>query len=76
MISKYEKIPLEKTLGTIVAERAVDVICIIVLICIGLIIEFQRISEKLISLTQDTEISVILIYFGAFVILLFIIFFS
>jgi len=72
MISKYEKIPLEKTLGTIVAERAVDVICIIIIISIGLIIEFQRISEKLISLTQDTEISVILIYFSAFVILLFI----
>ena len=72
MISKYEKIPLEKTLGTIVAERAVDVICIIVLICIGLIIEFQRISEKLISLTQDTEISLILIYFGAFLLLLFV----
>ena len=72
MISKYEKIPLEKTLGTIVAERAVDVICIIIIISIGLIIEFQRISEKIISLTQDTEISVILIYFGAFVILLFI----
>ena len=72
MISKYEKIPLEKTLGTIVAERAVDVICIIIIISIGLIIEFQRISEKLISLTQDTEISVILIYFGAFVLLLFI----
>ena len=72
MISKYEKIPLEKTLGTIVAERAVDVICIIIIISIGLIIEFQRISEKLISLTQDTEISVILVYFGAFIILLFI----
>jgi uncharacterized protein (TIRG00374 family) len=72
MISKYEKIPLEKTLGTIVAERAVDVICIIIIISIGLIVEFQRISEKLIYLTQNTEISVILIYFGAFVILLFI----
>ena len=72
MISKYEKIPLEKTLGTIVAERAVDVICIIIIICIGLIIEFQRISDKLIFLIQDTEISVILIYFGAFVLILFI----
>ncbi len=72
MISKYEKIPLEKTLGTIVAERAVDVICIIIIISIGLIIEFQRISEKLISLTQDTEISTILIYFVAFVLLLFV----
>jgi len=71
MISKYEKIPLEKTLGTIVAERAVDVICIIVIICIGLIFEFERISDKLISLTQNTEISTILICFGAFILLLF-----
>ena len=72
MISKYEKIPLEKTLGTIVAERAVDVICIIVIIFIGLIIEFRRISDKLAFLFQDSEISVILIYFGAFVLMLFI----
>ncbi len=72
MISKYEKIPLEKTLGTIVAERAVDVICIIVIICIGLIIEFQKISEELINLTQNTEISTILIYVVAIFLLLFI----
>ena len=72
MISKYEKIPLEKTLGTIVAERAVDVICIFIIICVGLIIEFQRISDKLIFLIKDTEISVILIYLGAFVLILFI----
>lgn len=72
MISKYEKIPLEKTLGTIVAERAVDVICIIAIICIGLIIEFQKISEKLISLTQNTKISIILVYSGALFLLLFI----
>tara|TARA_B100000401_G_scaffold388701_1_gene294010 strand:- start:217 stop:1167 length:951 start_codon:yes stop_codon:yes gene_type:complete len=72
MISKYERIPLEKTLGTIVAERAVDVICIISIICIGLIIEFQRISHKLISLTKDVKISVILIYIGALVLSLFV----
>ena len=72
MISKYEKIPLEKTLGTIVAERAVDVICIIVIICIGLIIEFQKISEELIKLTQNTEISTILIYVFAIFLLFFI----
>ena len=72
MISKYEKIPLEKTLGTIVAERAVDVICIIVIICIGLIIEFQKISEELINLTQNKEISTILIYVVAVFLLLFI----
>ena len=47
MISKYENIPLEKTLGTIVAERAIDVLCILIIIFIGLIVEFERISEKL-----------------------------
>jgi len=72
MISKYENIPLEKTLGTIVAERAVDVICILIIICIGLTIEFQRISEKFILLISDKEISIIFIYLGSISSILFI----
>ena len=72
MISKYENIPLEKTLGTIVAERAVDVICILIIICIGLTIEFQRISEKFILLISDKEISIIFIYLGSMSSILFI----
>ena len=62
MISKYEKIPLDKTIGTIVAERAIDVVCILIIIGIGLIIEFQKITEKLISLIEGQELSTILIY--------------
>ena len=72
MISKYEKIPLDKTLGTIVAERAVDVICILIIIAIGLIFEFNRISEKLISLIENTEISVIIFYVGVIILILFV----
>ena len=72
MISKYENIPLEKTLGTIVAERAVDVFCILIIICIGLTIEFQRISEKFILLISDKEISIIFIYLGSISSILFI----
>lgn len=72
MISKYENIPIEKTLGTIVAERAVDVICILIIICIGLTIEFQRISEKFILLISDKEISIIFIYLGSISSILFI----
>ena len=72
MISKYEKIPLDKTLGTIVAERAVDVICILTIIAIGLIFEFNRISEKLIYLIENTEISVIIIYVGIVILILFV----
>ena len=72
MISKYEKIPLDKTLGTIVAERAVDVICILTIIATGLIFEFNRISEKLISLIENTKISVIIIYVGVIILILFV----
>ena len=72
MISKYEKIPLDKTLGTIVAERAVDVICILIIIATGLIFEFNRISEKLISLIENTEISVVIIYVGVIILILFV----
>lgn len=72
MISKYEKIPLDKTLGTIVAERAVDVICILTIIATGLIFEFNRISDKLISLIENTEISVIIIYVGVIILILFV----
>ena len=72
MISKYEKIPLDKTLGTIVAERAVDVICILTIIATGLIFEFNRISEKLISVIDNTAISVIIIYVGVIILILFV----
>ncbi len=72
MISKYEKIPLDKTLGTIVAERAVDVICILTIIATGLIFEFNRISEKLIALIENTEISVVIIYVGVIILILFV----
>ena len=61
LISKYEKIPLNKTLGTIVAERAIDVICILIIIGIGLIIEFQKISDKLISFVEGKELMAIFI---------------
>ena len=44
---KYEKIPIDKAIGTIVAERAIDVLCIGFLIIIGLIINYELISEKL-----------------------------
>ncbi len=57
MISKYENIPFEKAIGTIVAERAVDVLCILIIIMIGLIIEFDKISNKLISFFEESDFS-------------------
>ena len=63
MISKYEKIPFEKAIGTIVAERVIDIICIILIIIIGLITEFNRISEELFSIISTLNLSSIIISF-------------
>ena len=60
MISKYENIPFEKAIGTIVAERAVDVLCILIIILIGLIIEFDKISNKLIGFVEKSDFSTVL----------------
>ena len=60
MISKYENIPFEKAIGTIVAERAVDVISILVIIMIGLIIEFDKISNKLTGFFEQSDFSTLL----------------
>ena len=60
MISKYENIPFEKAIGTIVAERAVDVISILVIIMIGLIIEFDKISNKLTDFLEQSDFSTLL----------------
>ena len=62
MISKYENIPFEKAIGTIVAERAVDVLCILIIIVIGLILEFDKISNKLIDFVEKSDFSTVLFY--------------
>ena len=53
---KYEGIPLEKGLGTIVAERAVDILCISILIIIGLFINYELISKKLLEASNFIDI--------------------
>ena len=74
MISKYEKIPFEKAIGTIVAERVVDILSILIIILLGLIIEFERISEKLISFIAKTDLSTLfwaLFFFIVFLVTLY-----
>jgi hypothetical protein len=62
IISNYEKIPFEKLIGTIIAERIVDMICISVLILISLLYEFERISEKIITLLTSVNFDNLLIF--------------
>ncbi len=41
-ITRYEKIPLEKVMGTVVVDRVMDVICLLVVIGLTFLLEFDR----------------------------------
>ena len=74
IISNYEKIPFEKIIRTIIAERIVDMICISILILISLLYEFERISEKIISLLSSLNFSSFLIFLITILLIIFLIF--
>jgi len=60
---KYEDVPLEKGIGTIVAERAVDVLSISILIVIGLFINYQLITEKLYEASSFINLKFLMLSF-------------
>ncbi len=41
LFSRYEKIPLEKTLGTVVTDRVMDFICLFIVIGLAFLLEFD-----------------------------------
>ncbi len=49
MLAKYEKIPADKLIGTIVAERAVDIICLLLVTLIMLFTQFDLLGETMLS---------------------------
>ena len=64
-ISKYEKIPLEKSLGTIVAERIADVIMLFSSIGIAFFLQANLIKKTLIKDDSDPiKTIILLIIFG------------
>ena len=44
LISRHEHIPVQQVMGTIVADRVVDVLCLGVVISLALLLEFDKIS--------------------------------
>jgi uncharacterized membrane protein YbhN (UPF0104 family) len=44
VLARYEKVPADKLVGTIVAERAFDLVCLIIVTTITLILEFDVIG--------------------------------
>jgi uncharacterized protein (TIRG00374 family) len=46
MLAKYEKVPADKLIGTIVAERAVDMVCLLLVTIIMLATQFDLLGES------------------------------
>lgn len=42
ILAKYEKVPVEKSIGTMVLERVIDLVCILILGGLILLLEYQR----------------------------------
>ena len=45
LIARHERIPVEQVMGTIVADRAVDLLCLGVVMALALLLEFDKISS-------------------------------
>lgn len=53
VLAKYEKMPAHKMIGTIVAERAFDVFCLLVVAVLALLLEFSTISGFVSGMMKD-----------------------
>ena len=71
-LSSYEKIPFEKTFGTIIAERLVDVIILISLILLALSLQFELIWSFLIK-KQVSMTKLLYWFFGGLIPVIYII---
>lgn len=47
ILKKTDNIPVNISFGTVIAERAIDFLCLLILIALSLFIEFKKISELL-----------------------------
>lgn len=57
VLAKYEKVPAEKLVGTIVAERAFDVVSLAVVFLLAFLFQFQVVGDYGISLIKQLFIS-------------------
>jgi uncharacterized protein (TIRG00374 family) len=45
VLGKYEKMPAHKMIGTIVAERAFDILCLLIIALLAFVLQFNRIND-------------------------------
>lgn len=80
-ITKYEKVPFQKSFGTILAERAIDMIVLMVIGVVTVILQYQLLEEfanqifaKISKAASSPKLWIGLIVTGILVIILFIVF--
>ncbi len=64
LIKKYENVPFDKALGTIVAERIVDFIIFLLFVVIGFILQFDKLYQLLLSKKIAPQIFFIIGFLG------------
>ncbi|MGR3812402.1 lysylphosphatidylglycerol synthase transmembrane domain-containing protein [Jiulongibacter sp. NS-SX5] len=52
-LKDLEDVPFEKSFGAVVAERLIDVLVLLVLICLNLVLEFDRLKDFFLELVGD-----------------------
>lgn len=57
VLAKYEKMPAHKMIGTIVAERAFDIFCLIIIAIAAFLLQFSLINEYVGARMQRMEMS-------------------
>jgi glycosyltransferase 2 family protein len=71
---KLDKIPVEVSFGTVVMERIVDLLCLVILIAISFILESQKLFAFIdtlpINIQAGSSKLVIVLWFGAFLLIL------
>lgn len=83
ILARYEKVPADKLIGTIVAERAFDVVCLVIVITLAVVLQFDVIGEYVGNIlgsfvkskTGDLTLSKILIPLLALVVIIVLIIF-
>lgn len=73
-LQKYEKIPFDKGFGTIISERVVDLICLLVCVFLALIFQYQVLKDFLLERIPVSRLLVLFIFLllgGISIVLLF-----
>jgi len=72
LLGRYEKMPVDKLIGTIVAERLIDLVCLFIVILLTVFTQINRVGsyatelfDKLITKANESYISVIIVLFAS-----------